>query len=112
MEEILNDARSLGRKIAGHKITQAFYAAARAVEKDPAAQQILTQLRDESAKVGQLQSEGKPIEPEDKRKLAECESQVASNPNVKTLMKTQMDYLDMMHRINAAIDEAAQEAQK
>lgn len=110
MEDIIADARALGKKIAAHARTKAFMTAARAVAEDRDAQGILKSYQDQVMAIRQAEAGGKPIEPGDKRKLADCEAAVAGNDKLKEMMKAQADYSEMMHRINNAIDEASQAA--
>jgi len=112
MEDIIADARALGKKIAAHPRMTRFMRAAGAVAEDSEAQSILKTYQEQAHRIGELEQAGKPIEPEDKRKLADCEAKLAGNDKVKDMMKAQADYLEMMHRINGAIDEAAQAAQE
>jgi cell fate (sporulation/competence/biofilm development) regulator YlbF (YheA/YmcA/DUF963 family) len=100
MEDIIADARSLGKKMA----------AARAVSEDKEAQETLKAYQTQMERIQELESTGKPIEVADKRKLADCEAAVAGNDKLKEMMKRQTDYMEMMHRINNAIDEASQAA--
>ena len=109
MEEIIAAARDLGRKIAAHPRCADFMAAARAVAEDREAQAVLRAYQEQARRVQGLEHAGKPIEVGDKHKLAECEASVASNEKLKAMMKHQANYLEMMNRINAAIDEAAQD---
>ncbi len=108
MEDIIADARALGKKIAAHPRTAEFLAAAKAVTEDKSAQDVLKTYQDQVNKIRELEATGKPVEPGDKRKLLDCEGQVAGNDKLKKMMKHQADYLEMMHRINSAIDEASQ----
>lgn len=110
MEEIIADARALGKKIAAHPRTAAFMKAARAVSEDREAQDILGAYQEQVERVHTLEAEGKPIEPEDKRRLMEREAALAGNAKLKEMMKAQTDYMEMMHRINSAIDEASSAA--
>lgn len=110
MEDIIADARSLGKKIAAHPRMTAFMAAARAVSEDKEAQETLKAYQTQMERIQELESTGKPIEVADKRKLADCEAAVAGNDKLKEMMKRQTDYMEMMHRINNAIDEASQAA--
>ncbi len=110
MEDIIADARALGKKIAANPRTVAFMSAARSVAQDEEAQKILQTYQEQAVKLQQLQAAGKPIEPDDKRKLQDCETAIAGNPKLKEMMKAQADYLELMHRINGAIDEASQGA--
>lgn len=108
MEDIIADARALGKKIAANPRTKSYMAAARAVAEDRDAQNILKAYQDQVMAIRQLEATGKPIEPSEKRKLVDCEAAVAGNGKLKEMMKAQADYLEMMHHINNAIDEASQ----
>ena len=108
LEPIISQARELGKKIAAHSRTQGFLTAARAVAEDKEAQAILKSYQESVNKLRALEAGGKPIEPEDKRKVAEAERAMAGNDKLKSMMKEQANYLEMMHHINQAIDEASQ----
>lgn len=109
MDEIIAAARELGRKIAAHPRCAEFMAAARAVAEDKEAQAVLRSYQEQARRIQMLEAAGKPIEVADKHKLAECETNVAVNEKLKAMMKHQANYLEMMNRINGAIDEAAQD---
>lgn len=108
MDDIIAQARELGKKIATHPRTQEFFAAAKAVAEDRDAQAVLKSYQEQIARIRELEAGKRPIEPDDKRKLADAEARVAGNDKLKNMMKHQADYLEMMHRINSAIDEASQ----
>lgn len=107
MEDIIAHARELGKKIAAHPRCADFMAAARAVAGDKQAQEILKAYQQQVRKIQELEATEKPIEPADKRKLADCEAAVAGNELLKKMIKHQADYVELMNRINGAIDEAS-----
>src|SRR5262245_47261005 len=96
LDEIVSQARELGKKIAAHPRTKDFLAAARAVAEDRDAQNLLKAYQDAVTKIRTLEAQGKPIEPEDKRKAADAERKVAGNDRLKDMMKFQADYLELM----------------
>lgn len=106
MEGIIAQATALGKNIAAHPRMKAFVTSARAVSEDADAQGILQAYQDQILAMREKEQSGKPIEPEEKRALSESESKVAGNPLLKAMMKAQADYLEMMKRINDAIDQA------
>jgi cell fate (sporulation/competence/biofilm development) regulator YlbF (YheA/YmcA/DUF963 family) len=110
MEDIIAHARELGKKIAAHPRCSEFMAAAKAVAEDLEAQKILKAYQEQARRVQELSTAGKPIEVDDKHKLAETEAQVAGNDKLKDMLKHQADYLEMMNRINQAIDQASEDA--
>ncbi len=111
MEDIITHARELGKKIAAHPRCSNFMNATRKVSADPEAQRILGEYQQQVAKLRQLEAEQKPVEVDDKQKLSSCETAVAGSEPLKEMMKHQADYVEMMTRINSAIDEAVQQAE-
>ncbi len=109
MDDIIAAAGELGKKIASHPRTRAFAATARAVATDAEAQALLKKYQDQADRIHQLEQSGRPVEPEDKRRLAALQSDLAVHEKLKEMMRCQADYLDLMNRINQAIDAAAQE---
>lgn len=112
MDDIIEHARELGKKIATHPRTVDFMNAARAVAENKDAQTTLKSYEEQVRRIRELESANKPIEVADKHKLADCESAVAGNDHLKKMMKYQADYLQMMSQVNNAIDEAIQESDK
>lgn len=110
MEDIIADAKALGKKIAAHPRSANFLKAARAVSEDREAQALLKKYQEQVQKLQQLESTGKAIEVADKHALTDCESQLAGNDKIKDMMKYQADYMELMNRINRAIDEATSES--
>lgn len=109
MEEILQKARELGRTIGAHSRTVEFMAAARAVAADRAAQQLLNDFQQQIDALRQRQAAGQPIEPQDKRRAADLQARVADDEKLKTMLRTQADYVQMMQAVHAAIEEAVGE---
>ncbi len=106
MEEIIAEATALGKKIIAHPRMTAFATAARAVSDDSDAQGILQAYQDQIAAMREKERDGKPIEADEKRALVDAEAKVAGNDLLKNMMKARADYLEMMKRINDAIDAA------
>ncbi|MFQ5806850.1 MAG: YlbF family regulator [Phycisphaerae bacterium] len=104
MQELLDRARALGEAIANHPRVRAFMAARAKAEQDSEAQQLLKAYEEQAQHVRRLEAEQKPIEVADKRKLAECEQKMASNEALKELMRTQVDYVTLMNRVNQAME--------
>jgi cell fate (sporulation/competence/biofilm development) regulator YlbF (YheA/YmcA/DUF963 family) len=111
MEDIIADAAALGKNIAAHPRMKAFATAARAVAEDAAAQEILKAYQDQIQTMREKEQSGKPIEADEKRALVDSEAKVAGNTLLKAMMKAQADYVEMMKRINDAIDQAQASAQ-
>ncbi len=104
MDDIIAKARELGKLIGANERTRAFITAAKAASEDKAAQEVMHSYQQLAANLERLQMEGKPIEPDMKRKLAEGQLAVASNARLKELSRLQADYLELMNKVNDAIE--------
>lgn len=103
-QPLLDQARSLGEAISHHPRVTTYLAAQRAAKNDPTAQQLFRNYQDQIARIRTLEEQRKPVEVADKHTLADLESQVASNECLKALMKAQVDYVELMSRIQQAMD--------
>lgn len=106
MDDIIAKAHELGKLIGANERTRAFVTAAKAAAEDTAAQEVMRQYHQQAEALQRLQMEGKPIEPDMKRKLADGQLAVASNARLKELSRLQADYLELMNKVNDAIEES------
>ena len=104
MEHLLELARQLGKKVAEHQRTVLLKQAQKAVDDDPKAVEIVQQYQQQVGKIHRLEQERKPIEVADKRKLADLETSVITNPILTTLTKRQVDFVELMQKIKTTID--------
>ena len=104
METVLDQARALGEVIAGHPRTKAFFAAGAALRADAGARGLLDSFQKHADYVHKLEDDNKPVEVADKRKLAELQTRMASNETIKVFMRSQADYIDLMNRVNRAME--------
>ena len=104
MDEILGLACQLGKRIAEHPRGKAFREAQRALAEDSEAQSLLKEFNDQAQHIQALEAQNRPIEPEDKRKLADTQQRVAGNPYLSSYAKAQADYLEMMQQVSSAIE--------
>ncbi|MCG3126001.1 MAG: hypothetical protein CHACPFDD_00829 [Phycisphaerae bacterium] len=111
MQELIEQARKLGVAIAQHPRTLAYFSAAQAVRDDLSARQLLSEYESHAGRVGRAEAEHQPIEPADKRHLAELQSKVAGHEGIKQMMRAQTDYIDLMQRVNRAMEEQIVAAQ-
>lgn len=108
MEKIFELARELGETLAVHPAVKQFIAATETLQGDPEVQKLLQQDRDMHEKLARKESEGKPIEPEEKRALAQFQVQMAGNEKIKKFMTAQMEYSSLMRKVNDLVMKAVQ----
>ena len=104
MDQILELARRLGKRIADDPCGKAFREAQTALADDAEAQKLLKEYNDQIQRIQSLEDRNKPIEPEDKRKLADAQQHVAGNACLANYAKVQADYAELMQRVSAAIE--------
>ncbi len=104
IEDLLAKARTLGEALAAHPSVQAYYATQRAMRADQAAQGLLQAYQTHTTRMHELEAGRQPVEVADKQKLRELEAQMAGNAALKALMRAQADYIDVMNRVNQAMD--------
>lgn len=101
--EIIDQARKLGSMIAQSTQAAKLREAKEALHKDAAATTLLGDYQKQAMKVGQLEEQNKPIEVEDKRKLQELQSKLVSMDVFKKFTAAQVEYIDVMRKVNEAL---------
>jgi len=69
--------------------------------------QLLEEYETQQQKIHELEAAGRPIEPEDKRRLADLHGKVIGSHVIKGLLKAQANYLELMTLVSQRIEEAA-----
>ncbi len=102
-QEILKAAGELGRLIAGHESAVKMQSVIDGFKEDIDAQRLLNDYQRQMAKIGEKEAHQQPIEVEDKHRLESLQGQVMRHEKLRELQITQMDYLDLMRRVDEAI---------
>jgi len=108
MEQLIEMARHLGRRIAAHERTSLLKQAQKAVNEDDEAGGLIKQYQQQAEKISQLGQEQKPVEVADKHKLLEIEQKISTNEKLKELTHRQMDFVEMMHKVKQTLDDELQ----
>ncbi|MFW6132595.1 MAG: YlbF family regulator [Planctomycetota bacterium] len=103
MSEITDLAERLGGAIAQSDEGKALQAAREELNDEPDTLETLKQYRRQSEKMARAESEGKPIEPDDKHELEELQNKLTASPAFKKFTDAQVEYVDLMRRVNEAI---------
>jgi len=103
MDDVLDLAVRLGRAIAASPQFLAMKATELKTRKNPQIQEITTAYEAQMKRIGELERQNKPIEPEDKSKLAELRERVQSLPELQELLRMQADYTELMIKVNQSI---------
>jgi len=110
IDEILDHATALGRKIQAHRYYQQLREADAAIREDNDATQALEAYNQAATAIQEKEHRGQPVEVEEKRNLDHLRDQVAASEPVKAFTAAQSNYADLMRRMNEAIFQAIAEA--
>ncbi|MFP4144800.1 MAG: YlbF family regulator [Phycisphaeraceae bacterium] len=102
-QEIVDAARKVGELIAEHDAAKKMEDVLKRLEDDRDAQRILTDYNRQVQEVAQKEMQGQPVEVEDKRKLEDLQKKVVTSPVLRDLQMAQMDYVDLMRKVDEAI---------
>jgi len=103
MSAVIEMARRLGRSIAESQEAKNHHDARKAVRDRPDLDELMKAYQEHNAKVAQKEHEGKPVEVNDKHKLQELHDQIVASPELKKLSAAEVEYMDLMRRVNEAI---------
>lgn len=107
MDEIQQLAAKLGTQIGNDPKGKAMAEARAQLEKSLVDRQLLADYEAVQQKLHDLQASGKPIEPDDKRRMADLHAKVISSSVIKNLLKAQADYMELMTLVSQTIEDAA-----
>ena len=96
-------AKRLGKAIADSPQAAAYRAARDGLNAQPDIRQVLTDYQEQVAKVSQLEAENKPVEVEDKQKLRDLNDKLISSEVFKKFTAAQVEYIDVMRKVNDAL---------
>ena len=102
-QDSLAAAKELGKLIATHESAAKFEQAMRKIEGDIEAQRLMNDYNRQMTKLAEKEAAGKPIEVEDKRQLEKLQAGIARNATLREFQMRQMDYLDLMRRVDEAM---------
>ena len=103
MDQIIELAQRLGKAIAQSPQARSLVAVRDELAAQPQVEQLLKDYQQQADKITQLENEQKPIEVEDKHKLDELHGKLISNDLFKKLTAAQVDYVDLMRKVNGAL---------
>ncbi len=112
MNDIVELAQKLGAAIAQSPQAAKLRAARKALDAQAEAKKLLEDYRRQSMKIAQLEQEQKPVEVEDKHKLQEINDKLVGHQVFKDYTAAQVDYVDLMRKVNSAIGKALAEVEK
>lgn len=106
---ILEQAKALGKQLAGHPRVKAYLEAQQKIQGDEQARRLLRDYQLLAEKLQRAQAEGKKVTEQDASQLQKFEQDLATNDAIKAWMRGQSDYVDLMYRVDRAIQQGLSE---
>ncbi len=108
MQELLEQAKKLGQMIADDHRTKALKEMQNKLDTDEEAKKLLQDYQKQFEKISELEQSGKPIEVDDKHQLRNIQEKMAVNETIKQISAKQVEFVDMMNKVKAEIDNQIQ----
>ncbi|QQE13421.1 YlbF family regulator [Planctomycetota bacterium] len=102
-EQILEDAKKLGKLIKEHPAAQKMDKAVEALQADIDSQRLANDYNRMAQTIAEKEQQGQPVEVDEKHKMAELHKQIIMNKVLSDLQMAQMDYSDLMRKIDTAM---------
>jgi len=103
LDKIIELAAGLGEAISDSQQAAQLKAARENLNKEKQATQLLKDYQAQSDRIAQLEREQKPVEVDDKQKLQELHEKLIASEVFKKFTAAQVEYVDLMRKVNEAI---------
>jgi len=100
MDDVISMAEKLGTAIAQSPQALGLREARKAMQAQPDLVKLLDDYQAQTDKVAALEEQQKPVEVDDKRKLQDLHDRLVSSDVFKKYTAAQVEYVDMMRRVN------------
>ncbi|MFW6146199.1 MAG: YlbF family regulator [Planctomycetota bacterium] len=107
----LDLAEKLGDALSQSDQAQTLRDAKGKVEANPELIQLMNEYQQQMDKVTQQEGAGETIEPDDKRRLKDLHDKLVADPAFKEFNDAQMEYVDLMRRINEILKDKLEETE-
>lgn len=109
---VLEMAKRLGRSVAESPAAAAMRAARKEMEGQADLKQAIEEYQKQAGKIARLEREGKPVEVEEKRRLRDLNEKLVASDVFKRYTAAQVDYIDLMRKVNDTIRRELAEIEK
>ena len=103
MTQILADADKLGQLVAQHPAVEKYKQAQKAVAEDPEANRAMGDFERMLESLARQEQNGMSITDAQRSSLESLQSRIVSNIKVKALNLAQVEFIDLLRKVNQAI---------
>jgi len=108
--QILAEADKLGQLVAQHPAVERYKSAQRAVAEDPDANRTMAEFERQLETLARQESSGMPVTDAQRQQLESLQSRIVSNVKVKNLNMAQVEFIDLLRKVNQAVQSKVVEA--
>jgi cell fate (sporulation/competence/biofilm development) regulator YlbF (YheA/YmcA/DUF963 family) len=102
-QSILADADKLGQQVAQHPAVAKYRQAQKSVAEDPDASRLLRDFDKLLETLGRQEQSGMPVTDAQRTQLESLQSQIMTHIKVKALNMAQLEFVDLLRKVNQAI---------
>ena len=108
--QILAEADKLGQLVAQHPAVERYKNAQKAVAEDPDANRTMAEFERQLETLARQEQSGMPVTDAQRQQLENLQSRIVSNVKVKNLNMAQVDFIDLLRKVNQTIQSKVVEA--
>ena len=108
--QILAEADKLGQLVAQHPAVERYKNAQKAVAEDPDANRTMAEFERQLESLARQESTGMPVTDAQRAQLENLQSRIVSNVKVKNLNMAQVEFIDLLRKVNQAVQSKVVEA--
>src|SRR5215218_7542908 len=101
--QILAEADKLGNLVAQHPAVEKYKQAQKAVADDPDANRSMMEFERQIETLARQEASGMPVTDAQRQSLESLQSRIVSNIKVKALNMAQVDFIDLLRKVNQAV---------
>ena len=108
--QILAEADKLGQLVAQHPAVERYKNAQKAVAEDPDANRTMAEFERQLESLARQEQTGMPVTDAQRQQLESLQSRIVSNVKVKNLNMAQVEFIDLLRKVNQAVQSKVVEA--
>lgn len=108
--QIMTEADKLGQLVAQHPAIERYKQAQKAVADDPDANRAMADFEQQLEKLARQEQSGMPVTDAQRQTLEAVQSRIVSNIKVKALNMANVEFVDLLRKVNQAIQGKVAEA--
>ena len=102
-QQIMSEADKLGQLVAQHPAVEKYKQAQKAVTEDPDASRTMAEFERQMETLVRQEASGMPVTDAQRQGLESLQSRIVSNIKVKALNMAQVEFIDLLRKVNQAI---------